>query len=116
MRLRDGMKLEARSRPGASASSASPAPRPLRHRQSDAVPLERAPASPHFEHGLMLPPVPGSPMRAPSMPQYAVLRLRLIDGLTLAAAFRLATYAHLPDGYLDAPLISEASLVRQESQ
>jgi|HubBroStandDraft_6_1064221.scaffolds.fasta_scaffold242903_3 hypothetical protein len=64
----------------------------------------------------MLPPVPGSPMRAPSMPQYAVLRLRLIDGLTLAAAFRLATYAHLPDGYLDAPLISEASLVRQESQ
>ncbi|MGA9313340.1 MAG: hypothetical protein WBV77_01795 [Solirubrobacteraceae bacterium] len=46
----------------------------------------------------MLPTVPGSPMRAPSTPQYAELRLRLVDGLTLAAAFTLATYAHLPDG------------------
>ena len=59
---------------------------------------------------LMLPPVPGSPIRAPSTPQYAVLRLRPIDGLTLAAAFTLATYGHPPDGDLDATLISEASL------
>jgi hypothetical protein len=55
-------------------------------------------SSPHFgplevyelvrelnEHGLTLPPIPGSKIRVPSTPKYELLRLRLIDGLTFAA-------------------------------
>lgn len=40
------------------------------------------------EHGLTLPPVPGGRLIVPSTPKYEVLRLRMIEGLTLAATGR----------------------------
>jgi hypothetical protein len=53
---------------------------------------------------------PDNLMRYPWNALLRACTLRHIDGLTLAASFTLATDGHPPDGDLDAPLISEASL------